>query len=107
MYNLHHKPIKVFCLEGNVYSDSFIPRLKGEYISLIKTKMKMFGYVPRLDIDPDFTIEYNDRGYYDFKLSIYGVFVGKRKSEWVMGIDGTRVVPIQKSKSEEYLSEAA
>jgi len=107
MQNLHHKQLKRFGLEGSIYTDSAIPRLKYEYVSLIKMEMRFSGYVPRLDIDPDFTIEYNGKGFYTFELSLYGVFVGKRRSEWIMGVDGTRVVPIQKSRSKEYLSEAA
>jgi hypothetical protein len=107
MHNLHHKPLKRFGLDGSIYTDSAIPRLRQEYTSLLKMEMKMCGYVPRIDIDPDFTIEYNSRGYFYFELSIYGVFVGKRKSEWIMGIDGTRVIPIQKSRLNEFSSEAA
>lgn len=108
MQKLHHKPLKKFGLSGSIYTDSAIGRLKLEYINLIKTEMKLLGYVPRLDIDIDFTIGYNfKKQYYEFELSLYGVFVGKRKVEWIEGIDGTLVVPTQKSKSKEFLSEVA
>jgi hypothetical protein len=108
MQNLHHKPLKRFGLSGNIYTDSAIGRLRLEYVNLVKTEMALSGYVPRLDIDIDFTIGYNfDKHCYEFELSLYGVFVGKRKAEWIDGIDGTLVVPTQKSKSRESLSEAA
>jgi hypothetical protein len=57
MVNLHHKPIKKFNLEGTIYDDSAIMRLRDEYGRLLITEMKMSGYVPRLDITQDFTIE--------------------------------------------------
>jgi hypothetical protein len=108
MITLHHKPIKMFVLEGDIHSDSSLPRLRGEYKKLILTEMKTQGYVPRLDIDDDFTIQYSyKKKCFEFKLSIYGVFVGKKKSEWIMGIDVNRVVPTQTSRSKEYSSEVA
>lgn len=108
MQNLHHKPLKIFGLDGRIHSDSAIMRLKNEYINLLKTEMKISGYVPRLDIDPDFTIEYNNKKqHFEFKLSLYGIFVGKKKAEWIIGIDGTRVVLTPNNKLKEYSSEAA
>lgn len=108
MQTIHHKPLKMFNLSGNIHSDSLIIRLKDEYINLLNSQMKISGYVPRIDIDPDFTIEYNkDKEYFEFKLSIYGIFVGKKKAEWIAGIDGTVVVPILKSRSREFSSEVA
>ncbi len=108
MHNLHHKPLKRFALDGSIYSDSAIIRLKQEYINLLISEMKLMGYVPRLDVDIDFTIDYNkQKKYFEFELSIYGIFVGKKKAEWIMGIDGTRVVPIPNSRLNEFSSEVA
>lgn len=108
MESVHHKPLKLFSLDGSMYDDSAIWRLKIEYIRLLTIQMRMSGYVPRIDINPDFTVEYNEKleNYY-FKLTIFGVYVGKRKSEWIFGIDGTWVVPIQESKSAEFSQEVA
>ncbi len=67
--------------------------------------MRLSGYVPRLDINPDFTIYYNEeKEYFEFILSMYGVHVGKKKSEWIIGVDETRMVYTQKSKSNEFSS---
>jgi hypothetical protein len=108
MVNVHHKPIKRFSLEGSIYDDSAIWRLKKEYSDLLMMEMKISGYVIRLDIAPDFTIEYNEKTQtFEFELSIYGIYVGKRKSEWIFGIDGQRVIPIPQTKSSVSLSEAA
>ena len=106
MANIHHKPIKRFLLSGNIYDDSAISRLKTEYIRLLVSEMNLSGYVPRFDIDPDFTISYNKKAeIFEFKLSIYGTYVGKKKIEWIIGLDGTKVIYTQKNKSEEFLQD--
>jgi transposase len=70
--------------------------------------MKIAGYVPRLDIPVDFTIEYNyKKEYFKFEISVYGVYVGKRKSEWIIGVNETEVLTAPLNKSSEYLSESA
>lgn len=99
MENIHHKPVKRFTLDGNIKDESAIGRLRLEYERLLTIEMRLNGYVPRLDINPDFTIYYNvEKEYFEFILSVYGVYIGKKKSEWIEGIDGTSLVPTQKSK---------
>jgi hypothetical protein len=106
MANFHHKQIKKFSLDGQIHDDSAIPRLRIEYIRLLTTEMKISGYVPRLDIDPDFTISYNQKTeYFEFNLTIYGVYAGKKKSEWIIGVDGTTPIYTQKSKLSEFSQE--
>ncbi len=100
----HHKPIKRFYLDGIIHDDSMIGRLKNEYIRLLTIEMKLSGYVPRLDLDPDFTIRYNEiKNFFEFELSVQAVYAGKRKSEWIAGIDGTNPIFILQSKSSESL----
>jgi hypothetical protein len=108
MQNVHHKAIKRFSLKGVIYDDSAIVRLRDEYSRLLSLEMKIGGYVPRLDIAEDFTIGYNEaKQYFEFELTIYGVYVGKKKSEWVLGVDQTRLVATQKSKLSELSQEQA
>lgn len=103
MKTVHHKPIKRFGLDGIILDDAQIVRLKSEYIRLLWVEMRLSGYVPRLDIDLDFTIQYNqEKEYFEFELSVYGVFVGKRKSEWIIGLDGSKAIHTLPSKSKEY-----
>lgn len=99
MDNFIHKSIKRFCLDGQIYDDAFIPRLKNEYINILNTQMKLQGYAPRIDIDPQFTIEYNGKSY-NFKLSVYGTFVGKRNAECIQALDGSKPIYIRQNKSE-------
>ncbi len=102
MDHVHHKPIKRFFLDGIINDDVSIGRLRQEYVRLLNIEMKLNGYAPRLDIDPDFTIYYNHtKDYYEFQLSVYGTYLGRKKTECIQGMDGTIAVPIQKSKSKE------
>lgn len=106
MENLHHRPIKKFNLEGTIYDDSAIMRLRDEYGKLLTTEMKLLGYVPRLDIAQDFTIEYNEhKKYFEFELTLYGVYVGKKKSEWIIGLDETRLIFTPQNRLNEFSRE--
>lgn len=102
-----HKNIKRFQIDGEIYDEAAIPRIKEQYIDLLKFMMQHKGYVIRYDIDPDFTVEYTGKGF-NFLLSVYGVFVGKRKSQCLSGIDKNKAIllPIQKNRLKEYYSTA-
>ena len=99
-----HKRLKRFELEGQITDDIFIPRMKTEYVKLISETMRDTGYVPRLDIDPDWTISY-EVTHYKFKLSVYGSYIGKKSAECITGLDKNRPIYTQKSKSDESLPE--
>jgi len=104
MSNLHHKSIKKFSISGEIHDDSAIARLRIEYLKMLRQEMKDAGFAIRLDIDPDFTIKYNkSKETFTFKISIYGSYVGKKKIECVVGIDGTTVIYTQPSRSSESL----
>jgi len=108
MNYVHHRPIKRFSLEGIIHDDSQIMRLKAEYVRLLWTSMRMSGYVPRLDVDLDFTTSYNEKAqYFEFELSVYGTYLGKRKSEWILGLDGSRAIHTHQIKSSVYSRAAA
>jgi len=99
---MHHKPIKTFTLDGIIKDDSAIGRLRQEVAKLKIEEMREEGYVPRLDIDPNFTIKYNEtKEYFEFTLTVYGTYLGKKKSQCIQGIDGTALVPIRKNKLKE------
>jgi hypothetical protein len=106
MANYHHKPIKKFYLDGVIHDESAIGRLKLEYVRLLISEMKLSGYVPRFDIEPDFTIDYNERKRnFDFALTVHGIHIGRKQSEWIVGIDGNKAIYTQKSKSSEFSQE--
>lgn len=98
----HHKPLKKFNLDGVISDEAVIWRLKNEYVRLLTTEMRLAGYVPRLDIVPDFTVDYNEqKKFFEFELTIYGIYIGRKQSEWILGIDEHKPIYIQKIKSKE------
>ena len=104
MYN--HKPIKRFALSGEIYDESHIVRLKDQYIFMLTSAMRNNGYVPRYDIDPDFTIGYNGKTF-EFNLSVYGVYVGRARAKCIMGLEKNKPIMshiTQKIKSSEVSS---
>jgi hypothetical protein len=108
METFQHKPIKRFALDGVINDDAAIYRLQQEYIRLLVSEMRLSGYSPRIDIDPQFTLSYNEnKNYFEFTLSVYGIYIGRKKSEWILGIDGTKPVYTQQIKSKEYSQDLA
>jgi hypothetical protein len=99
-----HKRIKRFELTGQITDDFYIPRMKNEYIRLLAESMRDTGYVQRLDIDPDWSLSYNGN-YYEFILSVYGSYIGKKNALCIEGLDKNRPIYTQPNKSGE-LSQA-
>lgn len=108
MISYHHKPIKKFSLSGVIRDESSIARLRSEYARLIISEMRISGHVPRLDIDIDFTIDYiEEKESFKFEITIYGIYVGRKQSEWIAGIDRIKPIYIAPTKSKEYSQEQA
>ena len=102
----NHKPIKNFMVDGIIKDEAAVPRLKEEYIRLLIVQMRETGYVPRIDIEPSFTLDYNnEKESFNFKLTVYGIFVGRKKTEWIIAVDGSRPISLQKSKLKEFSSD--
>lgn len=96
--NFMHKRIKRFELSGQIPDDIYIPRMKDEYIRILSETMRETGYVRRLDIDTDWSISYTGN-YYEFILSVYGSYIGKKNAACIDGLDKNRPIYTQKSKS--------
>ena len=95
-----HKRIKRFELRGSITDDIFIPRMKSEYVRLLADSMKESGYVQRIDIEPDWSISYTGN-YYEFILSVYGSYIGKRNASCIDGLDKNRPIYTHPNKSGE------
>jgi hypothetical protein len=86
--------IKSFYINGTIKSDSDMVRLKEMYLKLLTDEMRSNGYVPVLDLDPQWSIKYNHlKDNYSFQLEIYGVYLGKRKAQEVEGFSGQSFIP--------------
>ncbi|QNN99160.1 hypothetical protein SEA_FAUST_57 [Streptomyces phage Faust] len=98
-----HKTIKRFGFQGEIGDDADFSRLRAQYENMILGEMRELGYVPVLDLGPYFsTIFDKPKNKYEFVLSVYGVYLGRRRSWEVEGISNGREVlrptPPTKSK---------
>ena len=84
-------------MDGKVQSSTAFSKVQEMYINLLEEKMRDQGYVPRLDIGMEWTTT-RQKSHYDFEISLYGSYVG-RKAAWVIdGIDNGRPISIRQSK---------
>lgn len=91
-----NKKLKSFGLSGQIHDDSAIPRLRLEHERLIKDDMRDQGYVPILDLETQFFLEYKEQeDYYEFDMIVYGIYVGKKKSFMYEGFSGQNLIPRQ------------
>lgn len=87
-----HKRIKRFQIDVEFLDDSDMIRLRAQYESLLVHDMRSKGYVRILDIDPAFSVEFTGETW-KFKLTIHGVYVGKRKACQLEGITQNKLIP--------------
>lgn len=84
-----HKDLKRFHIESEIADDSFFIQQRVTQENLLIDMMREGGYIPVLGLGPFWSTSLNENGRYDSVLSIYGVYVGKRKSWEFMGMDGS------------------
>jgi hypothetical protein len=94
-----HSNIKRFQVDGIIADDADFPRLRSQFEDMLAKDMRSSGYAPVLDLGPYFATVYRSDKKYDFVITAYGVYVGRRKAQLCMGISNGKIVPaIQKSK---------
>jgi hypothetical protein len=85
--------IKSFLIGGVIKDDSSIGRSRLLYERTLLQQMRDKGYVPVLDLDPQFSIKYNEsKDNYSFNLEMFGVYVGKKKALMYVGFSGQQFI---------------
>ena len=74
-------------MNGIMVDNSKAQDLKREYLNLLVDEMREAGYIVRTDIDPDFTMEYIEDEGFEFDLSVYGVYIGKKNAQAIEYLD--------------------
>ncbi len=87
-----HRKIKRFQIDVEFYDNAQLISLRPQYENLLTHDMRSKGYVRILDIDPAFSVEFTGETW-KFKLTIHGVYVGKRKACQLEGITQNKPVP--------------
>jgi hypothetical protein len=89
-----HRKIKQFAIEGQFLDDRIASGIKEINERVLDIQMRDMGYIRALDIDPAWTTEYNPiQDEWRFKMSIYGFYVGKRKSWQYEGSFQGKLIP--------------
>ena len=89
---MNHKQIKRFQIRVNFSDDSDMIRVRAQYESLLTQDMRTKGYVRVLDINPSFSVEFDGQTWM-FLMTIYGVYVGKKKAWQLEGITQGKLIP--------------
>ena len=91
---MYPRKIHDFWMSGVIKDDSKFQSSRENYERLLVQQMRDKGYVPVLDMQPQFNIKYNEeKDHYTFNLVMYGIFLGKAKSKMYEGFSGQSLIP--------------
>jgi hypothetical protein len=87
-----HDNIERFYLTGELNDDNIV-QAKENLIYFLESQMRDTGFVPVLDLEAQFTLDYQpDRELFVFELSVYGAEVGEGQSWETAGIMGGKLI---------------
>lgn len=82
------RPIKPYKIDGTFKSDSDMERMRDKFNGEVEELMREDGHVPVLDMGVKWIVEWNkEKDSYDFAITKWGVYVGKRKARELSGWD--------------------
>lgn len=88
-----HDKIRDFSLEGEIGDQNRVQN-RDRIIETLEGIMRDYGYVPSLDNDPQFTLDFQpDTETFLFRATVYGVKVGKDDSWQVAGVMSGKQIP--------------
>lgn len=88
------RKIHNFTQSGEIGDDSKIIRTRENLERLMVQQMRDKGYVPVLDMAPQFNLTYIEaKNTYGFLLTMFGVYVGKSKAHKLEGFTGHEFIP--------------
>ena len=88
-----HEDIRKFSLEGQL-RETDIVKTKDRIVEYVENLMRDYSYVPALDLEPQFTLDYSPEDEaYVFTLSVYGIRVDKEKAWSTGGVMNGKEIP--------------
>jgi hypothetical protein len=96
-----HNDIKAFKLYGEIAESVNKLLQKDKLLHVLETIIRDNGYVPSLDNDTWFMLEYDviNKDRYTFQAGMYGVYVGKDKSWQISGITNGKSIAMTSPKA--------
>jgi len=90
---MYPRKIHDFWMNGIIKDDSKFQSSRENYERLLVQQMRDKGYVPILDVMPQFNVKYNEeKDHYTFNLVIYGMYLGKAKANLYIGFSGQSLI---------------
>lgn len=84
-----NKKIHKFGMQGSIADEAFIPQAKEMFEREVLLSMRDKGYVPIYDINTQFSTSYDVmHNKFDFDITLYGIYVGKRRAKTIDGFSG-------------------
>lgn len=91
---LFHRNVRKLGIEGEFIEDSQIPLVRAQYEKLLIQDARSRGYLPVLDLDTAWSTWYDaTRNRWYFRLTVYVVYMGKRKAKEWEGISSGKLIP--------------
>lgn len=88
------RKIHNFTITGTIGDDSHFIKARENYERIIIQQMRDKGYVPVLDMAPQFNLRYvESKNHYGFVLTLFGIFVGKSKALKYEGFSDQKFIP--------------
>lgn len=73
-----HDEITRYSREGEI-DDNNLVESKSRLVHDLEIEMRDDGYVPALDLDPQFTLDYRpETGTFNYALTVYGISIGEQ-----------------------------
>lgn len=88
-----HEEIKRFGHEGFVAEGVNTVDFKDSQVRFVESVMRDEGFVPALDIEAQYTQEYNvDENKFKYQVSVYGMYVGEEEAWRIAGVMSGRTI---------------
>lgn len=88
------RKIHNFTITGTIGDDAHFIRARENYERIIVQQMRDKGYVPVLDMNPQFVLNYiEQKNQYGFMLTMFGVFVGTKRAQKYEGFSDQKFIP--------------
>lgn len=93
-----HNDIKAFHLAGYL-NDKNVDHTKDELLHALKDYMLLEGYVEVLDIDPQFSVDYDEsKDRFNYQLTLYGIEGDSTCAGYMGGKKIMKYIPPDKSE---------
>lgn len=88
-----HDEIRKFYLEG-IMLDANVVETRERLVRHLESMMRDYGYVPSVDNEEQFTLDWDgEQNQFKFKLTVYGVMVGKERAWELSGMTSGKEIP--------------